>query len=396
MRRFDSINVGDTAELQHTISTDDVDAFVNLTGDDNKIHVDPAFAKTTPLKRPVVHGMLGASFISTVIGTKLPGDGALWFSQSLEFLLPVRVGDIITVKAEVTRKIPREQVIELTTIILNQNGQRVTTGIAKVKVVEAVSKEDQPKRDGPRKCVALVVGGTGGIGSAVALQLAHDGFDIAIHYFKNRVKADELHREILSLGRSCRSYQADVTCKEQIASLVEGVLRHFETITVLVNCATTHVVAVPFAQLDWNSMQMQVDSVLRSAFYLAHAVTPIMKQNKKGTIINLTTQYTEGTPPPELIPYIAAKSALNGFSKALAVELASSGVTVNMVSPGMTDTDLIADVPEKARLMSAARTPLRRLACPDDVAGAVSYLASVKASFLTGETIRVNGGQLMQ
>jgi 3-oxoacyl-[acyl-carrier protein] reductase len=96
-----------------------------------------------------------------------------------------------------------------------------------------------------------------------------------------------------------------------------------------------------------------------------------------------------------LMPYVTAKSALNGFSKALAVELAPSGITVNLVSPGMTETDLIADVPQKSRLTTAARTPLRRLARPEDVAGAVAFLASPQARFLTGETIRVNGGQMM-
>lgn len=395
MNRFDAINIGDTAELQHTINSDDVEKFVNLTGDDNKIHVDPAFAGTTPLKKPVVHGMLGASFISTVIGTKLPGDGALWFSQSLEFLLPVRVGDVITVRAEVTGKIARERIIELQTDIFNQNGQKVTTGMAKVKVVDIAHKE-KPADDAPLKRVALVVGATGGIGSAVARQLAHDGFDVALHYFSNHGKAKELQEDIAASGRICRLYQADISREDQVCALVDAVVRHFDTITVLVNCATIRVTAEPFASLGWARMQAHLDAALKSAFHLAQAVVPVMKQHKNGAIIHLTTQYTEGTPPPELMPYVAAKSALNGFTKALAVELASAGITVNLISPGMTDTDLIADVPEKSRLMTAARTPLRRLATPEDVAGAASYLASMHARFLTGETIRVNGGQVMQ
>jgi 3-oxoacyl-[acyl-carrier protein] reductase len=395
MNRFDKINIGDTAELQHVINSDDVEKFVNLTGDDNKIHVDAAFARTTPLKKPVVHGMLGASFISTIIGTKLPGDGALWFSQSLEFLLPVRVGDVITVKAEVVAKVARERIIELRTDIFNQNGQKVTTGMAKVKVVDSEPAE-QPLDEEPYKRVALIIGGTGGIGGATALQLARDGFDIALHYCNNRSRAEELQDEISAIGGACRLFQADVNREEQVAALVADVVRRFETITVLVNCATIRVTATPFMKLEWSAMQAHIDVALKSAFYLAQLVTPVMKLHKNGAIINLTTQYTEGAPPPEFMSYVAAKSALNGFSRALAVELASVGITVNMVSPGMTDTDLIADVPEKNRLMIAARTPLRRLARVEDVAGAISYLASMKARFLTGETIRVNGGQVMQ
>src|SRR6187402_1989302 len=110
MKTYAEINVGDKETLSHKISKQDIDKFVQLTGDDNKLHVDEAFAGTTQFKKPVVHGMLGASFISTIIGTKLPGDGALWFSQTLEFLLPVRIGDDLTVVAEVIKKHDKEQI----------------------------------------------------------------------------------------------------------------------------------------------------------------------------------------------------------------------------------------------------------------------------------------------
>ena len=136
MKKYTDINIGDKETLSHTITKGDIDKFVDLTGDDNKLHVDEKYASTTPFKKPVVHGMLGASFISTIIGTKLPGDGALWFSQSLEFLLPVRLGDELTVVAEVIQKNDKENIIELKTEIFNQNRQVVTKGLAKVKVIE--------------------------------------------------------------------------------------------------------------------------------------------------------------------------------------------------------------------------------------------------------------------
>jgi 3-oxoacyl-[acyl-carrier protein] reductase len=121
MTRFDEIHIGDTAEIIHTITEKDIERFVELTGDDNKIHIDKAYAGKTSFKKPVAHGMLSAAFISTIIGTKIPGDGALWYTQSLEFLLPVRVNDIITVCAEVTGKIDRTKTIELRTDIYNQD-----------------------------------------------------------------------------------------------------------------------------------------------------------------------------------------------------------------------------------------------------------------------------------
>ena len=119
-----------------------------------------------------------------------------------------------------------------------------------------------------------------------------------------------------------------------------------------------------------------------------------MQENKYGKIVFITTQSTEQM-QSNLIHYITAKSALNGLAKALAFELAHKGIRVNLVSPGMTNTSLISDFPEKVKLITAARTPLRRLAEPQDIADTISYLVSEKSDFLTGETIRVNGGQVM-
>jgi len=96
-----------------------------------------------------------------------------------------------------------------------------------------------------------------------------------------------------------------------------------------------------------------------------------------------------------MLAYVTAKSALNGFAKSLAIELAKYNITVNMVSPGMTDTDLVSNIPEKYKMLTAAKTPLKKIASSKDVAGAIAFLASESANYITGETIRVNGGQIM-
>ena len=191
MKKYLDIKVGDKAEITHKITQQDIDKFVELTGDDNKIHTDSEYASKTTFKKPVAHGMLGASFISTIIGTKLPGDGALWFAQSLEFLLPVRIGDKLRITAEVVKKVDRTHTIELNTDIYNQNKQKVTTGTAKVKVIEPIEKKNI-KEDIIKTNNVLVIGGTGGIGSATCLQLAKDGFNVAIHYHNNKKKAEKL------------------------------------------------------------------------------------------------------------------------------------------------------------------------------------------------------------
>jgi len=389
--RFDDVHVGQHAEISHQLTADDVRRFVELTGDDNRLHVDAAFAAATSLKKPVVHGMLGASFISTIIGTKLPGDGALWFEQTIEFLHPVRLGDTLTVRAEVTATHPTTRVVELRTTIANQHRQVVTQGTAKVKLIEPepVAAIERPAT--PR--VALVVGGSGGIGAAVCRTLAADGLMVAVHHFTNAATADTLVAEIEAAGgRACRC-RADITKPEEIADMMDLVGRRLGPVSVLVNCSTVRIAAIKFADLTASDFEAHWRQV-QGAFQLVRAVVPSMEQVKYGKIIHLDTQYVD-QPEPHLSPYIAAKGALRAMTRSLALDLAPKGIRVNMVSPGMTDTEQIANVPERTRLMAAARTPLRRLASPQDVAAAVAFLASDRSDYLCGETIRVNGGQLM-
>jgi 3-oxoacyl-[acyl-carrier protein] reductase len=394
MNKYDSIKIGDSAEIVHKITSDDVSKFVELTGDDNKLHINEDYASQTSFKKPVVHGMLGASFISTIIGTKLPGDGALWFSQSIEFITPVRVGDVITIKAEVIKKIDRSKTIELSTDIFNQHNQKVTSGFSKVKVVEILKPLINNENKFCRQKVALIIGGTGGIGRAACIQLAVDGFDIAIHYNRNKKLAEQIKNEVTKLGRKAIIVNADINDSNQVSEMINLIVRRFDTISVVANCATSGLPNIKFKDLEWNKIQEQVDINVKASFNIMKSVIPIMEKNKYGKIINISTQYIE-QPKAELLHYITAKAALQGFTKALAFELAPKGIKINLISPGMTDTELISNVPEKVKLVTAAQTPLRRIANPKDIAGAISFLSSDKSDFITGETIRVNGGQYM-
>jgi 3-oxoacyl-[acyl-carrier protein] reductase len=395
MPSYDNIQIGDTAEIRHTITKADIDKFVALTGDDNRLHIDADYAAQTTFKKPVAHGMLSASFISTIIGTKIPGDGALWYNQTLEFLLPVRVGDEITVVAKVLKKVDATQSIELSTDVFNQNRQKVIAGISKVKVVPQESPEkDAPSVDNAPVKNALVIGATGGIGKAVAEKLAQEGYDIVLHYNSNAQSANELKNKLAQMGVKVSIIKADLLRERDINELAEAVKRKFGQLSILVNAATVALPNIKFEDLLWDDIQKHLDINIKSNFLLIKALLPLMAQQKYGKIVMLTTQAIE-QPNAEWLHYITAKSALNGFSKALAIELARHGVRLNMVSPGMTDTELIANIPQKMRLLNAAKTPLRRIASVADVANAIWYLASPDSDFLTGETIRVNGGQVM-
>lgn len=393
--KFEEIAVGHEERLTHKVTQSDIDKFVELSGDDNKLHVDPLYAAKTSFKKPVVHGMIGASFISTVIGTKLPGDGALWYSQTLEFLLPVRINDVITVLARVTKKIEKERIIELNIEIFNQNRQVVTRGASKVKVLEEENNVTEEKMDAGEKHTALVVGATGGIGRAVACQLAKDGFNILVHYHANKELALSLKRELEEQGVQAEIFQADIRNENSVNELVEYVMRKFSKVDVLVNCAAPAIPTIKLSDLLWPDMEVQLEMNLKVNLLLIQKLLPSMVANRHGKIITLGTSAFD-KPNAGWTHYIAAKAALEGFTKAVAFDLAPKGICVNMVSPSLVSTELTADVPEKIKLMTAAQTPLRRLALPADVAGAVSFLAGEKSGFMTGEVLRLNGGQVMK
>lgn len=394
--KYEEIYVGQKETLSHKVTQSDIEKFVDLSGDDNKLHVNKEFAAKTSFKKPVVHGMIGASFISTIIGTKIPGDGALWFSQTLEFLLPVRVGDEITVIAEVTKKIDRDRTIELNVEIQNQNRQVVTRGVSKVKVLEELEQAVEEVKAENTKKVALVVGATGGIGSAVAKALAADGYDVILHYYSNKDKAKQIKKEIEEKTDSkAFVISANIHSEKDIEELVSQSMREAYRIDCFVNCASTPIPPINVADLTWEDFEKQMDLNIKINLSFIKKLLPQMTERKYGKIITVGSLFSD-KPNPNLVHYATAKAALEGFTRAMAFELAPKGIRVNMVSPSMIATDLTADIPEKMKLLSAMQTPLRRLALPEDVAGAVSFLASEKSDYLSGEIIRINGGQIMK
>lgn len=392
---FDTLKVGDCRQLTKTITDADIRKFVDLTGDDNPLHVDPKFAHETAFKDIVVHGMLGASFISTVIGTKLPGPGALWVSQTLDFLLPVRLGDELTVMCTVLKKHDRERLLELETRIVNQNQQTVLQGQGKVKMlVEPGTAHARPVQTGPSR-VALVTGGAGGIGEAICRRLAHDGFSIVLNYQSNQARAHRIVEDITASGGCAVAVQADVSKPDGVEQLLAQTQRQFGPVGVLVNNASPRIVPKPLAETDWADIQRHLDVQLKGAFLLSQRCAIEMSAHGAGRIVNITSQVTEGAPSLHWTGYAIAKAALAMLSKNLAAELGPRGVTVNCVAPGMTETGLIGDIAEKQQMMIARQTPLRRLARPDDVAAAVAFLVSDDARHVTGHTLDVNGGMVM-
>ena len=391
VRAFETIVIGETAEIVRKITQADVQRFADLTGDDNPLHVDRQFAEASPFKDIVVHGMLGASLLSTLIGTELPGDGAVWVSQSFDFLHPVRLDDTLTVSGTVTAKHDRERLLDIDARIVNQDGVVVLSGRGSVRVMGPPAASARPP--GERPAVAIVTGGAGGIGRAVARSLASDGFTVVVGYRSHETRAAELVAEIEASGGIADAIQVDVNDERAVASLVEATIRRFGGIGAFVHTASPPIAPAEFADLSWDAIDRHLQTDLGGAFHLAKACVPPMTSQHYGRMVMITSGELDGPPTPHWTAYAVGKAALATFARSLAVELGPSGINVNCVSPGMTDTAMIGDLSEKARLVLARRAPLRRLAQPEDVADAVSFLLSPRADYITGETLRVNGGQ---
>jgi 3-oxoacyl-[acyl-carrier protein] reductase len=398
--RLTELKIGQTERLYRTITAEDVAAFARLSGDHNALHIDDEFAARTEFGQRVVHGFLHASLLSTLVGMKLPGRGALYVSQGIEFTKPVFIGDTVEARATV-EKIDRDtRLVTLRTEILRSDDDCVMRGTATVKVlrlVEPGKREQPPPQAGAFRLlegrVALVTGASRGIGRAIAQLFAQHGATVWINYHKSQTAAETLAREIVDCGGACRAIHADVTREDDVARMIEQVTAE-GGLDILVNNAGPKILSAPFSRLKWSELSAAYDQIVGSAFRVTQAALPALKVSK-GKIVTIVSSAALGRTAHNWLPYVAAKSALLAMNKNLAQELGPDGITVNMISPSLVETDLVANVPDRMREMTVSRTPLRRLATPDDVAGAALMLASPYAAFITGENLLVTGGEHM-
>lgn len=397
---LDRYPVGHVEQLSRRVTSEDVAAFAQLSGDNNALHLNEQFAARTDFRRCVAHGFLQASLLSTLVGTRLPGHGALYLSQSLDFTRPVFVGDTVTATGRVERVDRAARVLTLKTTITNQDGVVVLDGTAEVKLLAQATKPrtvaDAQKLPVISRLlagkVALVTGASRGIGRSIALALAANGAKVYVNYHRSRDAAVEVVAEIVADGGEASVVACDISAPSEAAKLVDAVGP--DGLDILVNNAGFPIASGSFSTFDWKDMRQSFDDVVGSVFHATHALIPLLKQ-RQGRIVTIVSSAALGRTAHNWLPYVTAKAALIGMSKNLAQELGPVGVRVNMVSPSMCTTDLTAEVPDRMRQAFVARTPLRRLATPEDIAGAVVFLASPLSDFITGDNLLVTGGETM-
>lgn len=241
--------------------------------------------------------------------------------------------------------------------------------------------------------VALVTGATRGIGRAIALQLAKDGFDIAIVYSGSGNDAAETERLIEEVGGTCRSFKCDVSHFDQSEALVKQVVFQMGPVYALVNNAgiTRDKLVLQMKEEDFDSV---LDVNLKGTFNLIHHCYAGFVRQRGGRIINISSVVGLMGNAGQA-SYAASKAGVIGLTKSVAKELAGRGITCNAVAPGMIETDMTKKMPEKARDALLQAIPLKRAGTAEEVAALVSFLASEKAAYITGSVLSIDGGLYM-
>ena len=241
--------------------------------------------------------------------------------------------------------------------------------------------------------VAVVTGGSRGIGRAIALELARRGASVVVNYNRSAEAGAEVVAAIEETGGQAVAVQADVGDFEQAAGLIQAAVDKFGRIDVLVNNAgtTRDQLLMLMKEGDWDDV---LRTNLKSVFNCCKAAARPMVRQRQGRIINISSVSGIAGQGGQT-NYAASKAGIIGFTKSLAKELGPRSITVNCVAPGFIPTDLTADLSEELKQKAIEATPLRRMGEPKEVAYAVAFLASDEASFITGETLTVDGGLVM-
>lgn len=366
-----------------------VERFAEFSGDRNPIHVNPAEAREYGFAAQVAHGAILVNLVSKVVGMEIPGPGALWMGQSIEWLHPVFVNDTIELTVKVERSSRAAGILFLEMSAENQSGKQVMKGSAKVKVMEKLSSL-KPMQTGGRR-VALVTGGSRGIGAEIAKQLAASGLDVAIVYKSSKEEALGLVEKIRASNSRGEAFEADVTDERALNRMLDAALRKFGHIDVVVHGASPAVPALGLTELGYEQFDSYFKAYVGAGLALMKGTCPGMFERRFGRFIFLGTSYLFGTPPAGMAAYVSAKEALLGLAKSMAVELGPKGVTCNMISPSMTVTDLTAGISPRTMELEARKSAVRRLATAEDAAQLAVFLASEGAGYLNGVNFPLMG-----
>ena len=390
-----NIYVGKKISFTKKIDKNLIIQFSKLSGDNNPIHVNEAYVKKTSFKKIVAHGMLSETFLSTIIGTKLPGKGSLWIEKEVKFTKIVRVNDSITFNAEVKFIDEKNRIAFLSINGVNQFGEQVIDSQNKViisdkcKILSSKIKLKKNKNLIIKKKIkknVLLLGSSGGIGFSVAQKLLKSGYTVYCQYNSEKENLNLLKKKyknkiyILKLNINSKK-----SLKEFLSKIEKINFSH------LINCIIPKIYNVDYLDIKKSDFEYYFSDLFYNIIKIINTVSKIFIKNKNGNIIDISTVYLR-IPEKKLLPYITYKGAMYHFIKSLSIELSGYNIRSNSVTAGVTDTQQISNMTKKQKMLLSAKTPLKRIANPEDISNAVKYLVSNESKFINGTNINVDGG----
>lgn len=242
--------------------------------------------------------------------------------------------------------------------------------------------------------VALITGSSRGIGAATAKLFAEQGALVAVNYSNSKASADAVVSEIQAKGGKAIAVKADVTNCEEVKNMIEVVTSTLGPIDTLVLNAGMNFKQASFLEQEWEDIEKKITGEMKAIFYACKLVLPSMVERKKGSIICVSSGLSK-RPGRGFVAHSAAKAAMNLMAHSMAEEFGQYGIRINTVAPGLTLTDATAAMPEERKQASAKMNPMKRNGKPEDLAGAILFLASDYARYINGGYLPVDGGMTM-
>lgn len=384
--------VGQKETISQTVSFQTIHDYAKMSGDDNPLHVDQKFTQELLSTDVVAHGMITSALISRIIGTRLPGPGSLWISQEIEFSGAVHPGDVITGTVEIEKVFEKDQVVEASTTVLNQKGETILRGKGRIRVpskrVHQTESNSSRESNGP----AIVLGASSSVGLAIVEKLSNSGIPVIATYstrpdlLQEKANAAYKNGHAIDLAR----YTAGDT--SPLRNLMRVIETNQMSPSVVIQCSSISPTENSVVDLSKSGLVRRIDTELFGLANVVELLFPEMKRLGFGRVVHISSTAGKGPNSPGWSEYIIGKSATEAYVRALAYELGSSGVTANIIQPGLMDSGMSSGFPPRKKLSIANQTPINRLITPEDIANTVNFLISAESAGITGQTLVVDGG----